>query len=521
MQTSKNLFLLLAAGFIIRTVGLASVPPALNSDELLKAFDGASVYRTGMDHHGQRWPLFFQQSGEYSPPLYIYFAGLFSAPFGVNAYTVRLPSAILGTLSILMTFLFVKAVADQKTALIAAALATISPWDVHYSRIGWEAILLVPLQLAALWTFVRWSKSERLRDLLLSASFFGLTIYAYPVARLSSALLIAGLSVIYWRILWKRRSHALLAAGLFVLWLAPYLFVLSQNYEAMQARWQFVSLFNRNDALPIFIKQYFMHLSPDFLFIKGNPNSLHSLLGGMALAALAPFFFMGIYRMSQQRNREDWLLLFWFFTFAIPSSLTFDRYDPYSMPSSLRAINGLPILEIISALGIAGMLAKAKNQTSHKFLSAGIAIIIGLNATIVAYDAACNYPVRSAKTWQYGLREAIQFVESKKADYDRIIVSHKVRLHPVELACFAGREPGPFSGRDFPQYIFPFYHYIPIYQDFGMKEYQQYGLISRWYTLGKGKNLLLAEAGEIEAEPIKRIALPDGKTAYEIFETNR
>lgn len=521
MQSKNILILLLTAGFLIRAVGLSTVPPALNSDELLKAFDGASVYRTGMDHHGQRWPLFFQQSGEYSPPLYIYFAGLFSALLGVNEYTARLPSAILGTLSILMAFLFVQAVADRKTALIAAALVAISPWDVHYSRIGWEAIALVPLQLGALWMFVRWSKSENLRDLLFSVSFFGLTIYAYPVARLSSVLFMAGLCGIYWRIVWKRRLHAAFAAGLFILWLTPYLYVLSQNYEDMQARWRFVSLFNRDDALLVFLRQYFMHLSPDFLFIKGNPNSLHSLLGGMALATLVPFFFLGIYRMRQQRSREDWLIVFWLFTFAIPASLTYDRYDPHSMPSSLRAINGLPVIEIICAQGITWLLDLAQKHTKAKILGAGIAFMIGLNAAIVAYDAVYKYPVRSAKAWQYGLREAIQYVESKKEDYERILVSQKVRLHPVELACFAGLKPGPFGGKDFPKYRFPFYHYLPIYQDFGAKEYQQYGLISRWYTLGKGKNLLLTQAGEIEAEPLHRIYLPDGKVAYEIFETNR
>lgn len=521
IQSKRILYLLLAAGFLIRTVGLATVPPALNPDELLKAFDGASVYRTGMDHHGQPCPLFFQQSGEYSPPLYIYFSGLFSFLFGINEYTVRLPSALLGTVSILMTFLFIQAFADRRTALIAAALVTVSPWNVHYSRIGWEAILLVPLQLAALWMFVRWSKTERLRELLLSASFFGLTIYAYPVARLSSILFIVGLGVIYRDILWKNRIHALIALVLFILWLLPYLIVLSRNYDAMQARWNFVSLFNRNDALLVFIKQYFMHLSPGFLFLRGNPNSLHSLLGGMALLALVPFFFMGINRMSRQRSREDWLLIFWFFTFAIPSSMTYDRYDPYSMPSALRAINGLPILEIISALGIGWLLGLADKQSYAKSLGFGIACLIGLNTAIVAYDAAFNYPTRSAKVWQYGLREAIQFVELKKANYDCVIVSHKVRLHPVALACFAGREPGPFTGKDFPKYVIPFYHYVPMYQDFGMKEYQQYGLISRWYTMGQGKNLLLASAGEIEAEPLYRINNPDGSPAYEIFESNR
>jgi hypothetical protein len=38
-------------------------------------------------------------------------------------------------------------------------------------------------------------------------------------------------------------------------------------------------------------------------------------------------------------------------------------------------------------------------------------------------------------------------------------------LHPVALACFSGRPSRPFTGKDFPQYILPFYHIRSVYQD--------------------------------------------------------
>lgn len=512
---------ILAVGFLIRSVGLTVIPPALNSDELLKAFDGASVYRTGMDHHGHPWPLFFEQSGEYSPPLYIYSAGLLSAIWGINEYTVRLPSVFWGTLSIALTYLFVSAFAEKKIALIAAALVSLSPWNVHYSRIGWEAIMLPPLQLAALWRFLVWSKTQRLHDLLIAASVFGLTIYAYPVARLSTILILAGLMGIYGKALWKKRTHTLAAGLVFLFWLLPYFLVLMQNYEAMQARWRFISLFNRNDSALLFLKQYWMHLSPDFLFIWGNPGSMHSLFGGMTLGVLFPFFLLGLYRLLLNRTREDVILLFWLFTFAIPSSMTYDRYDPTSIPSSLRAINGVPVVEIISTLGIGWVLACKSGRTWRRTWSATVGCLVVFNAAFVLWDAVYRYPLRSAESWQYGLREAVQYMETHKDRYDRLIVSHKVRLHPVALACFSGRQPGPFDSKDFPQYILPFYHYAPVYQDFGMKDYQQFGLISRWYTLARGKNLLLAVAGEIEGKPLQQFFKPDGKPAYEVFETNR
>lgn len=515
------LFLLLLAGFLARSVGLERVPPALNSDELLKVFDGASVYRTGMDHHGHPWPLFFEQSGEYSPPLYIYFAGLFSTPCGINGYTARLPSAVLGTLSILMTYLMVSAWAGRETGLPAAALVAVSPWNVHYSRIGWEAIALVPLQLAGLWLFVRWTRTGSVRDLVFSAVFWGLTLYAYPVARLSTLLMLVGIALVYAPVLRERIRQAAAAGGVLGVMLVPYLAAFLQNREAMQKRWNFVSILNRDDWLPLFFQQYLGHLSPRFLFLTGNENSLHYMAGGMALGVLLPFFIVGLIALFRIRRREHWLLLFWLLTFAIPSSLTYDRYDPASMPNALRSINGNPVLEIISAIGILTTLRWISKPSWARSAAAGITVAVGINAAVIGYDYAVRYPVYSAPEWQYGLEEAVQFVESRQAAYDRIVVSHQVRLHPVALACFSGRAPGPFTGADFPKYVLPFYHYTPMYRDFRMAEYEQYKPVARWYTLAPGRNLILVKAGEIEGEPLWRIDNPDGTPAYEVFASRR
>ncbi|MBZ0256732.1 glycosyltransferase family 39 protein, partial [bacterium] len=195
---------LLLLAFLVRAMGLGYCPPAMNSDELLKAFDGASVYLTGMDHHGDRWPLFFEQSGEYSPPLYIYFSGLFSAPFGINPYTLRLPSAILGTLSVLMAYLLASRWRGDAAGWTAAILVALSPWNIHYSRIGWEAISLIPLQLCGLWLFLRWTQEDRKRDLYLAAAAFALTTYAYPTARLYTPLIGVGLLIFFFQ---KLKAH--------------------------------------------------------------------------------------------------------------------------------------------------------------------------------------------------------------------------------------------------------------------------------------------------------------------------
>jgi 4-amino-4-deoxy-L-arabinose transferase-like glycosyltransferase len=512
------LTILLLFGFFIRAAALGHTPPALNSDELLKVFDGASVYHTGRDHHGEPYPLFFKQSGEYSPPLYIYFAGLFSAPFGISPCTTRLPSAVLGTLSILFLFLYLRELVDEKFALIASALVTVSPWHLFYSRMGWEAISLVPFLLAGLWLFTLWTKREKLRHLLLSCFCFALTIYTYPAARLFVPLLLLGLFVFHFHFIKNHLMHSLAGFILMLLIALPYLWIMQQNYAEMQARWQFVSVFNADNGWLMFIQHYLQHLSPVFLFFTGDYNPRHMMMGGVALLVLLPFFGIGFIDLVNRRDRHTAVFLLWFFIFAIPSSLTYDRYDIHSMPNALRSTCGIPVIEIISTCGILRFLEWIRIQRK-KVAAWGIAAAVFINAAIVLYDYFVFYPHYAAPDFQYGLREIVQFLQANQEQYDKIIVSPNVRLHPVALAAFSGIQPRPFTARDFPGYIIPFYNYVPVYHDFGMNEFQRYGNIARWYSLSEGRHLIVARDNEITVgEPLKQFFYPDGSISYEIYE---
>lgn len=520
------LMILLLAAFAVRAVGLDTSPPALNSDELLKAFDGASVYHTGKDHHGEPWPLFFRQSGEYSPPIYIYFAGMLSAPFGIAPYTVRLPSAIFGMLSVLLAYLLARRCQGEWFGLLAAFLVAVSPWNLHFSRIGWEAITLPTLQLAALWLFLRWRDSRQTGDLLLSAFLFGLTPYAYPTARLFTPLIGLGLLLCFFPLLKERWKQASAGVSVFLIAQLPLLYSLATHYEAMQARWNFVSIFNRPDWLSLFFSNYLSHLSPRFLFWNGDANPLHGLTGGIVLITLAPFVLYGLWILLKRRNSFDWFLLFWLLSFAIPASLTYDRFNPASMPNALRTVNGMPLFELIAACGLASILSYLPEKRKNIGLATLIAII-ALNFFVILYDAAYQYPNRSSGAYQEGLAEAVEYTEAYKAQYDRIVFSDRVRLHPVSLAVFADKEPGPFSGQDFPKYVVPFYHYTPVYGDFRTNVYQSFGgvqlnSISRWYHLAPGRNLLIALPDEITgASPIYTIRNRQGAPAYLIYETFR
>ncbi len=518
---NKTVFLmliLLLFAFLIRSVELDWVPPALNSDELLKAFDGASVWRTGKDHHGALWPLFFKQSGEYSPPLYIYYAGLFAAPFGMNAYTVRLPSAVLGTLTVLFTFLYVRELWGQRAGWVAALLVMLSPWNVHYSRIGWEAISYPLLLLAGLWLFTRWTKQTKWYELILSTLCFALTFYSYPAARLYTPLVLLALVALHHRALWEHFKQTVFAFAFFVLISSPYAIAMLHYAEQMQARWKFLSIFQQDNPILLFAQHYFMHLDPLFLFVKGDSNPLHSIQS-LALPILFPFFVIGLIAIIRHPNRNTLFLLFWFLTFAVPSSLTFDRYNIDSMPNALRATCGLCMLEIICVYGIFMWYEWIQTEGYRKLFRWILTIAVLLNVIWIGVWYYLFYFHNSAEPFQKGLRESIEYIEAHKQNYEKVVVSPKVRLHPVSLATFAGMPPQPFDGSDFPKYIIPFYTFVPIYRDFGFQEYQRFGNIGRWYTQSEEDALILVRPGEITVgEPLFHAFGGFGWTMFEIYE---
>jgi len=88
------LFLLLAA--FLRLFNLANFPTGINADEAAIGYNAYSLIERGkmsMEPLGQ---FIFKSFGDYKPGLYFYLVLPLVKFFGLNAWSVRLPSALLG-----------------------------------------------------------------------------------------------------------------------------------------------------------------------------------------------------------------------------------------------------------------------------------------------------------------------------------------------------------------------------------------------------------------------------------------
>src|SRR4030067_2648146 len=82
--------------------------PALNADEAAIGYNAYSLLQTGHDEHGNPWPIHFQSFNDYKPGLYFYLVLPFIKFLGLNVWSVRLPNAFIGVLTVVAVYLLIK-----------------------------------------------------------------------------------------------------------------------------------------------------------------------------------------------------------------------------------------------------------------------------------------------------------------------------------------------------------------------------------------------------------------------------
>ncbi|KKT76332.1 MAG: hypothetical protein UW69_C0001G0028 [Microgenomates group bacterium GW2011_GWA2_44_7] len=160
MISRSRIFLgtIIVLALILRLGALDRYPAGFNADEANQGYSAYSLLQTGKDEWGETLPLSPRTFGDYKAPLYTYLTVPSIALFGLNVFATRLPAAILGTLTVLITYLLVISLFDHTAmsmpklkekvwlngnviGLVAALLLAISPWHVQLSRGAFEANL--------------------------------------------------------------------------------------------------------------------------------------------------------------------------------------------------------------------------------------------------------------------------------------------------------------------------------------------------------------------------------------------
>src|SRR3989344_429879 len=431
-------------GFILRIYRLDVRPLGFTWDEAALGYNAYSLLQTGRDEHAQRLPLVFKSFGDYKPGLYIYSAVPAINIFGLNEFATRLPSAIFGTLLIIVVYLLTR-------NIFASLLLAINPWAMHFSRGAWEANLNLLLVTLAVLLFIK-------KNYLTSALFFGLTLWAYQGAKFFTPVILISLILIY-----KPNFQKLFKPLLLLLLL---LLPIAIGFGSQSGRLKVFSVFSyvrpdsavseilRQDGSSVknltyylfhseifdqgrgVVQRYLNHFSPRFLFVDGdwsNPRHSTPFYGYLHIPEILTLL-IGLYFFFKLQTSNFKLILLWLLLAPLPAALSRD------LVSGVRSIPLIIPLVLISGLGLSKILSK-----KLLILLYSPALLL---FTIYFLDLYfVHSPFYFSQYWLTPYKHTIELINNNIAGFDRVVFTNTLGQPYIFVLFYNRIDPGFFWTR--------------------------------------------------------------------------
>lgn len=423
------LFLIILLAFTLRIYNLGKNPAGFFADEAATGYNAYTILVHGTDEYGQPFPLLFPSFGNNRLPIPIYFTVPFVGIFGLNEFSTRLPSAVIGVLTIITVFLLLNRLYPnyKYIGLYGAYIMAISPWSIHFSRNGTENIYLPFLLLLGVYLFVKGIYGEK-KFLFMSFFVLALDLYTYFPAYLIAPLTICILLITYAKHLRQMKKQIALGICIFLITTAPLIAFLF-NGKAL-ARWNngvsiLTSYHTPRETVGKFLYTYTSSFSIDYLFKLGDIDypgqavQRYSVKGmGMLYWFEFPLILAALVSIVLRRNKSSLLLVGLLLIYPLGSALT-NNLNPFAT----RSILGSGIWPMISALGLVTILKFLEKYKKLFIISIIIFIIASLSFFLsYLYKYYYEYPLYSSGFWgwQYGPRDIMKYFLVNKNKYDEM-----------------------------------------------------------------------------------------------------
>ncbi len=454
---TRRLWLLIAVIALalgLRIYHLAQVPVSLYYDEVDYGYQARSLIATGHDYRGELSPFFVHSFNDIRTPIPAYLM----VPTTLFTHTpeiqVRLPFAILGTLTTALAFLLMYTwTKHYSLALTTAVVFVFSPWQLQFSRFSHEVTTLAPFFLLGLILFFRFLASHRFLQFLAAVLFIATTTYTYRTMSLFAPLTLVLLTVLYYRPVLALGGKKLILAGLVAatlilpflyfttkgapdtpriqqlaitsdpevpIWVQRHREVDSSDFNSpvigKTATWW--SYFFHNKPLSWttkFVNNYLHVFSTDFLFLQGDPNPRHSISGRGELYLMdVAAVFVGLVFLLQRFHTpaRRWLTI-WLFLAPIPAALTSDG----TAHAARLFIFSLPLLFTVS-LGWWQIMTRL----SHRVWPA-VGLVWILSVGFYFHRYYTHYPIESSRWWGYGFKQSFQDIAQLQSQFSRVVMT--------------------------------------------------------------------------------------------------
>jgi hypothetical protein len=388
--------IVLVAG-LLRFWGLENRPPGFFRDEAEKGYNAWALATTGgmldipNDPAGPRmeWrrlPWMTNVFGNRTSAIYHYasvpFMWLAGPSNGPTVAATRMASAFVGTLTVLLLGALLVRAWGPWAGLAAAFWLAICPWHLLFSRWALEGIFVPLFMVVTLWG--AWGIArDRRWGLPVAGAGLGWLFYSYSGAQPLALAWGACLAIIFRQRIFSRGALRSpwwwLGAAMFFLPVVPTLIVrLEPGGSERMGR---IAIWNDPEIATwqvplVFIKNYFAHLNPRFLFWAGDTQPRHCIPGfGQLTYADAILLPLGICFCLRQPRPLTWALFTALLCGPISATLTNE-----GIPHGLRSIGMLLPSVALSALPPALWFEWVEWETRDCSLKEGFGKAVSLTA---------------------------------------------------------------------------------------------------------------------------------------------
>ena len=478
---NKFLLAIIILATVLRFYKLGQIPPSLDWDETAHGYNAYSLLKTARDEYGYFLPLSFRSFDDYKPPLYTYLVVPSVAFFGLNDFAVRFPSALLGVLAVLFTYLMTLELFKKKElALLASLFLAISPWHLQFSRVAFETNSATFWSVLGTWAFLKGTQSKSKKFVFwmsLAAITFGANLFMYHNARVFIPLFSLMLIFLFKKKLFLNLKYLIIPAIIsliYIIVLVPILTsvagqlrykgttifsddtqkfkssrLIAQDEESGQLTLGKIMHNRRLIYVPIIIDNYLSHLKPTYLFFTADMERHHAPQIGLLYLWDLPFILAGMYFLIRRKallnssgarikvlseaqvfirrkaslisknfNFKSKIIIFWWFLIApVAAAVT------WGVPHSLRSEIYLPTFQIFAAIGVYTFYTYLKPK---KLFAVLVTLTLLGNFAFYLHQYYVHMSYEYSRSWLYGRKEAAGFTEGVKQSYDRIIVSTKL-----------------------------------------------------------------------------------------------
>jgi 4-amino-4-deoxy-L-arabinose transferase-like glycosyltransferase len=441
---------------------LGDAPVYMGVDEMVFAVNGHAIATTGRDYYAGRFlPLFTEYNLPYvSPqgkrgarvgwvaPLISYAIALSVKVLPFSEATIRLPTAIVGIVDVVLIFLIGRCLfRNEWLAMLAGVLLALTPSHFIHARFAMDYLYPVPFMLGWLLLLLRYLEERRDRHVVLATFCLGAGFYSYIAGALVMSLYLLITFLALWRAHHPRRAYVLAAAGFaiaalpLVMWAIGHPGMIGEilhKYEiggdAEAGPFAGVRALLDPARIGEQLVRYFGFFNPRLLFFEGPMEPMYSTRkAGVFLLPIAIALAAGIYASLRRPEGVTSMILLLGFVTA-PLAATFVNVND----AIYRALEILPFAVLLSCAGVRELwVARARAPRRILLVAGGVAVVVvGLAYGAAVYRTQTRIPGAAMPTVALGAVIICVALFADRFRAGQLVVALLLAIVPLQFAYF-------------------------------------------------------------------------------------